>query len=115
LSLLLAVSCLEERPRPGPPQLTFTLDRTTVRAAPPPDTVAGTVRAEDPDGIDSVWIAVDSVSAGEDGAFDRVFTSRFRFLVGSGKSPGAQVPVVLRARDIAGFEVSRDTFVVVVP
>lgn len=85
-----------------------------MRSATPPDTVAGTVRAEDPDGIDSVWVAVDSVVAGEDGLFEHVFTSRFRFLLGEGKSAGTQVPVVIRARDIAGFEVTRDTHVVVI-
>jgi len=94
------------------------LDRTTVRSnspPTPPDTVAGTVRADDPDGLDSVWVSVDSVVAGEDGGFDRSFTTRFRFLIGAGKSPLERIPVAIRARDIAGFEVTRDTFVTVVP
>ena len=85
-----------------------------MRSTTPADTVAGTVHAEDPDGIDSVWVTVDGVVAGEDGLLDRTFTSRFRFLIGAGKSPGTQIPVVIRARDIAGFEVARDTHVVVV-
>jgi hypothetical protein len=109
---------VEDRARPGPPQLTFTLDRTTVRSnnpPTPPDTFAGTVRASDPDGLDSVWVSVDSVVAGEDGGFDRSFTTRFRFLIGPGKPPTTRLPVQIRARDIAGFEVRRDTYVVVVP
>ena len=116
--MLLAASCLEERPRPGPPLLTFTLTRTTVRSnnpPTPPDTVSGTVRAEDTDGLDSVWVSVDSVVAGEDGGFDRVFSTTFRFLIGPGKSPNTVLPIQIRARDIAGFQVTRDTNVVVVP
>lgn len=85
-----------------------------MRSTTPPDTVAGTVRAEDPDGLDSVWVMVDSVVHGEDGGFDAVFSSRFRFLVGSGKGIGTIIPISLRARDLGGFEVTRDTQVVVV-
>jgi hypothetical protein len=81
----------------------------------PPDTVAGTVRADDPDGLDSIWVSVDSVVAGEDGGFDRTVVTRFRFLIGAGKSASTHIPVQIRARDIAGFEVTRDTYVVVVP
>ena len=108
-------ACLEERPRPGPPQLTFTLDRTNVRSKTPPDTLAGSVRADDPDGLDSIWVTVDSVTKGEDGGFETVFSRRFSFLIGAGKPQGDLIPVELRARDIAGFVVTRDTFVVVVP
>jgi len=80
----------------------------------PPDTLSGTVRAEDTDGLDSVWVTVDSAVAGEDGGFDAVFSAPFRFLIGPGKTPGSVLPVQIRARDIAGFQVARDTFVVVV-
>lgn len=80
----------------------------------PPDTLSGTVRAEDTDGLDSVWVTVDSAVAGEDGGFDAVFSAPFRFLIGPGKTPGTVLPVQVRARDIAGFQVARDTFVVVV-
>jgi hypothetical protein len=58
---------------------------------------------------------VDSAVVGKDGLFDRAFTSRFQFLIGAGKTPGTQIPVEIRARDIAGFQVTRDTHVVVVP
>ena len=81
----------------------------------PPDTLSGTVRAEDTDGLDSVWVTVDSAVAGEDGGFDRVFSAPFRFLIGAGKTPGTVLSVQLRARDIAGFQVIRDTSVTVVP
>jgi len=81
----------------------------------PPDTLSGTVRAEDTDGLDSVWVTVDSAVAGEDGGFDRVFSAPFRFLIGAGKTPGTVLSVQIRARDIAGFQVIRDTSVTVVP
>ncbi len=73
------------------------------------------MRAEDTDGLDSVWVTVDSVVAGEDGGFNPVFSSTFRFLIGPGKSPNTVLQVEIRARDIAGFQVTRDTTVVVVP
>lgn len=79
------------------------------------DTVAGNVRVDDPDGVDSVWVTLETVQKGEDGGFNRVFSSRYRFVVSAGLSPGAQMPLSFRARDISGFEVQRDTYVVVVP
>jgi hypothetical protein len=58
---------------------------------------------------------VDSGVAGEDGQLDQVFTWRFRFPIAAGKGVGTHVPVQLRARDSGGFQVTQDTFVVVVP
>lgn len=80
----------------------------------PPDTLAGTVTAQDADGLDSVWVTVDGVEAGQDAFFEQSLVSRFRFLIGVGKTPGTRIPVQVRARDIAGFEATRDTQVVVV-
>jgi hypothetical protein len=108
-------ACLEERSRPGPPDLDFTLDAITVRSSPPADTVSGRVQVDDPDGVDSVWITVDDAIKGEDGGFEPAFSSRFVFIVAPGRMVGSSIPVTLRARDLAGFEVSRDTHVVVVP
>jgi hypothetical protein len=79
------------------------------------DTVSGTVRAEDPDGIDSVWVSVDNEERGENGGFNRVFSARYRFVVAAGLQPGIRLIMLFRARDIAGFEVQRDTYVVVSP
>jgi len=98
--------------------LTFTLDQTTVQSnnpPTPPDTLSGQVRADDADGLDSVWVSVDSVEAGEDAGFHRTYITTFRFLIGAGKSAASEIPVRIRARDIAGFEAARDTYVVVVP
>lgn len=77
--------------------------------------MAGSVRVEDADGLDSVWVRLETVEEGYDGGFNRVFDSRYRFVVGQGFNPGEQIPLTFRARDIAGFVVQRDTYVVVVP
>ena len=113
--MLFLTACLAERERPGPPRLTFTIDDISVLSSTHADTLAGNVRAEDADGIDSVWVALDSVEKGEDGVFDRVFSSRWRFVVAAGRPQGDRLPLTFRARDVAGFEVQRDTYVVVGP
>ena len=108
--------CFEERPRPGPPRITFSLDKTQVRSSTAaPDTLAGTVRVADTDGIDSLWVTVDGAVSGVDGLFHQAFNSRFRFAIGAGIGAGTHLDVEFRARDIGGFETMRDTFVVVVP
>jgi hypothetical protein len=76
--------------------------------------VAGDLRVEDRDGIDSVWIMLDTFEKGDDGGFDQVFVSRYRFVV-QGFPPAQQIPMTFRARDITGFVVQRDTYVVVIP
>jgi len=81
----------------------------------PPDTLSGTVHAEDTDGLDAWSNPPSSAVAGEDGGFDQAFTSTFRFLIGPGKTPNTVLPIQIRARDIAGFQVIRDTTVLVVP
>ena len=78
------------------------------------DTVAGTLHVEDPDGIDSVWVTLETTARGYDGGFNRVFDGTYRFVV-QGFQPTEQIPLVFRARDISGFEVQRDTYVVVLP
>ena len=97
----LGAACLEERPRPAPPRLTLILDDATVCS---PDTVSGTVRADDPDGIDSLWVTVDQEESGVDGLLERSFEARFRLPVRAGLSTGSTVDVLVRARDLAGFE-----------
>jgi hypothetical protein len=62
-----------------------------------------------------VWVTLETVEKGQNGGFDRVFSSRYQFVVASGFTPGARIPLVFRTRDISGFQVQRDTYVVVVP
>ena len=73
------------------------------------------MRAEDFDGIDSVWVTLGSDERAEDGSFSRVFTWRYRFIVPAGQTPGAHIGMSFRTRDAAGFEAQRDTYVVVIP
>lgn len=108
----LLAGCLDERARPSPPLLRVTLEATQVTS---PDTLRGSVRAEDGDGIDSVWVTLDTVRAGTDGFFDRVVTSDFRFMVPSGLAPGTLLVMRFEARDIVGFVGQIDTSVTVVP
>lgn len=112
--LLLVAGCLGERDRPGPPRLAFTIDDTTLSAS-RTDTIAGNVSATDPDGIDSVWVSVDSEVRGDDGGFNDSFIENYRFVLPAGGTPGTKVNMSFRARDVAGFQVQRDTYVVVIP
>jgi hypothetical protein len=93
--------------------LTFTIDDPLVVSS-RQDTVAGTVRVDDSDGIDSVWVTLETIEKGENGGFEHVFSSRYRFVV-QGFSPSEHIPLTFRARDVAGFVVQRDTYVVVIP
>jgi len=105
-------ACVEDRPRPGPPALTIVLDQLFVSS---PDTLTGTVIATDRDGIDSIWLTVDTIRVGEEGFFEAEFNSLFSFAIPSGKAPGAVVPVRFEARDVGGFVAILDTTVNVVP
>ena len=103
-------ACLGDRPRPAPPVLEITLDKDSVRS---PDTLTGIVRAEDLDGIDSVWITVDTLRVGDDGFFEQTYQSRFRLPIRTGYVLGDRILVRLQARDVMGFTGVRDTVVIV--
>lgn len=76
--------------------------------------MGGNLRVDDPDGIDSVWVKLETIEQGFDGGLQPAFSTHWRFVV-QGFSPSEHIPLVLRARDVAGFEVQRDTYVVVIP
>jgi len=107
-----ASGCLSERPRPGPPALQIVFDQTSVHS---PDTLTGQIYVSDPDGLDSVWLTVDSAHAAADVFLQTSYGSSFSLRVGSGRSTGQRVPVQLRARDLLGFQGTLDTSVVVAP
>lgn len=110
------VACLSERPRPGPPSISISLDKTTVQSGNPPDTLVVGTRVVDPEGIDSVWAQLaGEAPIGVDGRFDDVLEGFFRIAVPAGQLPGSSLPVVVRARDVGGFESHRDTTVRVGP
>ena len=104
-----AAGC-EDRPRPAPPQLHIVITRDSIVTT---DSVEGTLRADDPDGIDSAWLSVDSVTAGVDGLFQTTVQAPFQFAIKPSHALGEHVPVVLRARDVTGFTSTLDTFVVI--
>ena len=106
-------ACLSERARPSPPLVTVTLSDNTVTS---PDTLRGTLTAEDGDGLDSVWVTVGSQPrTGLDGSFRRTLMVPFRFDVPAGLAPGTVLDIRLEARDIVGFRSILDTLVTVIP
>jgi hypothetical protein len=110
---VLVAACLSERERPSPPLVTVTLSDNNVTS---PDTLRGTVRAEDRDGIDSLWVTLGTQQrAGTDGFFERTVLVPFRLDVPPGLSPGTVLDIRLEARDIVGFRSILDTLVVVIP
>jgi len=106
-------ACLAERPRPAPPQLAIVIDSTTIHSTTPNDTLTGSVRADDPDGLDSIWLRVDTTRVGVDGLFETSFRRPFRFAIRAGIPAGTQIPVILEARDVVGFRSQLDSFVTV--
>lgn len=73
------------------------------------------MRAEDADGIDSVWVTAGSEEWADDGGFSQVISTRYRLIIPSGTQAGTHIPMSFRARDAAGFEAQKDTYVVAVP
>jgi hypothetical protein len=106
-----AVACQTDRARPGPPRLSITIDQDSVHS---PDTLTGAVRADDADGLDSIWLSIDSTAPlGADGLFKTTFIGTYHGTVPGGHVLGDHVSVRLTARDIAGYVGGLDTFVVV--
>lgn len=111
LGAVAALACQTDRDRPGPPRLAITLDQDSVLS---PDTLTGSVRADDPDGIDSIWLSVDSAPPlGADGLLDPTFLATFRAGIRNGHVLGDQVVVRLSGRDLSGYVGVLDTFVIV--
>lgn len=107
----LALGCGEDRPRPGPPVLSIHFHRDSVNT---PDTLSGTIKAVDNEGIDSLWMQVGTQpEVGVNGGLQFTFEAPFLFLIDSGLSPGARIAVQVRGRDIAGYADVLDTFVVI--
>lgn len=110
--MLVAPACFEERERPGPPRFLVTLDTVQVHS---PDTLSGRVRVSDADGIDSLWLLVDSTRFGQDGFFRQTINAPFVTTIPAGRPVGSRVNLRFEARDVAGFVGGLDTFVTVVP
>jgi hypothetical protein len=95
--------------------LAIVIDSSSIRSASPNDTLTGSVSAADPDGLDSLWLTVDTMRVGVDGLFETTFQRPFRFAIRAGIAPGTQLPVRFEARDLVGFQSQLDTFVRVSP
>jgi hypothetical protein len=107
----LLTACFSEPTRPAPPLISVSLAKTVLGS---PDTLNGTVRVSDADGIDSVWLTINSGPFESwDGAFATEFTSTFRVPIVRGVSAGARLPVTVSARDVTGFEGEVDTAVTI--
>ena len=108
---LTTVTCQTDRDRPGPPRLSMTLNQDSVSS---PDTLTGSLRADDLDGIDSIWLTVDSgAPIAADGLLEPTFIATFRAGVRGGHVLGDRVNVSFTARDITGYVGGLDTFVIV--
>ena len=106
-----AFACEVDRERPGPPRLALTLDQDSVRS---PDNLTGTIRADDRDGIDSIWLEVDSaLPLGADGLLEATFTARYSAIIRPGHLARDRITIRLTGRDISGYVSGLDTFVVV--
>lgn len=81
------------------------------------DTLSGIAWAEDPSGIDSLWLSVEGDSVARDGYFQRSASVSFAYDIvdigGSGRPRYAAVR--LSARDVQGYTSRLDTGVIVVP
>ena len=111
LAAAAALACQTNRDRPGPPRLSLTINEDSVQS---PDTVTGSLRADDLDGIDSIWLTVDSAPPlAEDGLLEATFIATFRAGVRGGHALGDRVSIRFTARDITGYVGGLDTFVIV--
>ena len=88
----------------------MTLDREVVNS---PDTLRGQVRATDPDGIDSLWLVVDTARFGIEGFLLDEVAGPYTVEIPSGRAPGTTIPISLEARDALGLLGTLDTFVTV--
>ena len=79
-----------------------------------PDVVGGTIVVEDPDGIDSIWVTLQTTRTGTDGFFDRSISVPLRFDIPPNLTPGTILDLRFEARDIAGFRSTLDTTLTVV-
>lgn len=73
------------------------------------------MRAQDGDGIDSIWVTAGTQEWTDDGGFTQAISTRYRLIIPSGTPAGTQIPMSFRARDAAGFAAQKDTYVVAVP
>ena len=111
LAAAATLACQTNRDRPGPPRVSLTIDQDSVQS---PDTLTGSLRADDVDGIDSIWLSVDSAAPlAADGLLEQTFIATFRAGIRGGHVLGDRVSLRFTARDLSGYVGVLDTFVTV--
>jgi hypothetical protein len=110
VGLTLAAGCFGDRPRPAPPMLRIVFDQDSVDT---PDTLTGSIVVTDRDGIDSIWLMVDTSHQAADGFFETSYSSPFKAVIRSGLAKFDRVPISLQARDVIGYTGALDTVIVV--
>ncbi|HUK22798.1 MAG TPA: hypothetical protein VLV45_14745 [Gemmatimonadales bacterium] len=109
--ILAASACFSEPDRPAPPVLSITFDKPSVTS---PGTLSGSITSSDPDGLDSIWLDLDSTRVkGWNGSFYTQFTTTFFVTTPPGLTHGTRMPVRITARDVTGFVGRLDTAVTV--
>jgi hypothetical protein len=86
----------------------MTFDQAEVQS---PDTLTGDVRVHDPDGIDSLWLVVDTTRFGIEGFLGDEIAGPFEVEIPAGRFAGEAIPLILEARDVLGYVSTLDTFV----
>src|SRR5256885_8143954 len=109
--LLLAAACETSRTRPGPP--TVTIDPPVGSTVFSPDTLDFTVRAQDPDGLDSVLVTIFDTTKTYNADFNTEAIIQVSVLVPAGLTPGNVIKIFARARDLVG-EITLDTATITV-
>ncbi|HTR20141.1 MAG TPA: hypothetical protein VMH88_04735 [Gemmatimonadales bacterium] len=108
--LVTLAACGADRERPAPPQLSVKFDKDSVSTS---DTLQVTMAANDPDGIDSVFLVVDSEpTIGADAYLQTSFVGSVLVQVRPSHVRGQRVTVQFSARDTHGWVGILDTFVV---
>jgi hypothetical protein len=100
--LAFAASCETSRTRPGPP--TVTIDPPLGSTVYSPDTLRFSVSAQDPDGLDSLFVTVFDTTKAFETDFNTEETVQVGILVPAGLLPGGVIKIFARARDLTGEE-----------
>jgi hypothetical protein len=107
---MLLLGCGADRDRPAPPRLSIVFDKDSVSTT---DTLQITMGANDPDGIDSVFLVVDSEpTIGADGFFQTNWLGQVLVQVRPAHVLGQRIRIEYSARDTNGWLGTLDTFVV---
>ena len=112
LAVVTLAGCAEERGRPGPPAIAIEIPPGSTVFS--PDTLQFTIKATDPDGLDSVTVTFLDSTASIETNFDPDITRTLRWPVRSGLAAGRRLTLSARATDLKGLAETRtDTITVI--